>query len=324
MGWRFRKTVRFSRWLRVNVSGSGVSLGLGPPGANINIGPRGVRQTIGLPGSGISHQTFTKWPSPQSAAGQAPQPGDGSLPPSVPPPSAPAPVPGSNLARNLAIAGGVIVLVGWIAWPGDRRPSARVATLATGTPPAASSAAEPVRPAMPPPAANRALTPDEVREAQTLLKALGFDAGAADGLVGPNTIAAVKRYEPSRGWPASGEVDLRLLESLRASKAAPSSPTSAPPTIKPSPAAPPAATSAAPSPSSPPVTVVPSDEMRLATRVIRAAEHPCPLVAAAVRLSDGSVRAVCSNSEIYRVMQVRGEWVALRCSAAERAGVKGC
>ncbi|MSP81213.1 MAG: peptidoglycan-binding protein [Rhodospirillales bacterium] len=57
--------------------------------------------------------------------------------------------------------------------------------------------------------------------AQTLLEALGFDPGVADGIIGQNTINAVKRYEPSRGWPPSGEIDIRLLESLRASKAAP-------------------------------------------------------------------------------------------------------
>jgi hypothetical protein len=70
--------------------------------------------------------------------------------------------------------------------------------------------------------------------------------------------------------------------------------------------------------------VVPSEEMRLAARVIREAEHPCGTVTAAARLSDGSVRAVCSNSEIYRVMQLRGEWLALKCSAAQRLGIQGC
>ena len=129
------------------------------------------------------------------------------------------------------------------------------------------------------------------------------------------TIAAIKRYEPSRGWPASGEVDLRLLDSLRTSKAAP-----------------PASKVAAPAPSSPSppaapsrqVTVVPSEEMRIAARAIREAEHRCGQVAVAVRLSDGSIKAACTNEEVYRVMQVRGEWFAMSCSAAQRHGIQSC
>ncbi len=45
---------------------------------------------------------------------------------------------------------------------------------------------------------------------------------------------------------------------------------------------------------------------------------------AAQRVSDGSVRAACSNGEVYRVMKLRGEWLAMRCSATERLGVSGC
>lgn len=81
MGFRFRKTVRLGGLVRLNFSGSGVSLGLGPRGANVNISRRGVRQTVGLPGTGLSYQTFSKWPkSPPSAAPGSPQVGAG-LPP---------------------------------------------------------------------------------------------------------------------------------------------------------------------------------------------------------------------------------------------------
>ena len=79
-----------------------------------------------------------------------------------------------------------------------------------------------------------------------------------------------------------------------------------------------------PSPVPPPVTVLPTEEMRLATRVIGETAHPCGTVAAAVRLSDGSVRAVCSNSEIYRVMRVGGEWLARNAVLPSAWGVQGC
>lgn len=61
MGWRVRKRVSFGKLLRLNLSNSGVSLGIGPPGFNLNIGRRGVRTTVGLPGSGLSYQTFKSW-----------------------------------------------------------------------------------------------------------------------------------------------------------------------------------------------------------------------------------------------------------------------
>ena len=78
MGLRYRrKSVRFGRFVRLNLSGSGVSLGLGPRGANVNVSRRGLRKTVGIPGTGLSYQTFFEvaWqgsirnPQPTSVAG---------------------------------------------------------------------------------------------------------------------------------------------------------------------------------------------------------------------------------------------------------------
>lgn len=296
MGWRFRKSIGLGRFVRLNFSRSGVSLGLGPRGASVSIGKRGVRTTVGLPGSGLSHSTLTPWHAvvPRAPAKRSP-------PPAPDPPTASGGVP---WGRMLVILG--LLTAGM--WG--------IASQNKGAPPnvasASSSQSAASVPASPVEAPNRPLTVEEVKEAQTLLKAIGFDPGGADGIVGPNTIAAVKRYEPTRHWPVTGSVDLRLLESLRANK-----PGGVPPPAK-APAPAPAASS------SPSVTVVPNEEMRLATRVIRQTEHPCGTVAAAVRLSDGSVRAVCANGEVYRVFPLRGEWLAMKCSAVQRIGVEGC
>lgn len=62
----------------------------------------------------------------------------------------------------------------------------------------------------------------------------------------------------------------------------------------------------------------------VALAVIRDADHPCPKVTRAERLSDGSIKAVCSNGEDYRVFSVKGKPAAMRCSAARRLGVDGC
>lgn len=162
---------------------------------------------------------------------------------------------------------------------------------------------------------NRPLTTGaETLEAQRWLYELGFDPGPRDGVSGPSTVAAVRRYEATRKWTITGNLDVRLLEYLRAEKGVTNSPAPQ--------ASPPASASSVTA--TRPVTEPTSEEMRLATRAIREADHPCPVVLAAQRVSDGSVRAACSNGEIYRVMKFRGEWLAMKCSAAERLGVSGC
>lgn len=218
MGWRFRKSVRLASFLRLNFSGSGVSVGLGPRGANVNISKRGIRQTIGLPGSGISHQTFTSWKSAEGSELKATPIDvryDGS--------SSASSGRGAVWAWLVFAALVALMLMAALGPKPEKAPSK----------PENAFPVVPSSPAQAPPV-RRSLTVEEVREVQTLLRDLGFDPGGADGIVGPNTIAAVKRYEPSRGWPASGEIDLRLLDSLRASKAArsqkPALPTSSSPT----------------------------------------------------------------------------------------------
>ena len=68
MGLRFRKSISFGKFFRLNLSKSGVSLGVGPPGLNVNIGPRGVRQTVGLPGTGVYYQESHQWPKSTEVA----------------------------------------------------------------------------------------------------------------------------------------------------------------------------------------------------------------------------------------------------------------
>lgn len=62
--------------------------------------------------------------------------------------------------------------------------------------PAATPAAAPVQPAPPPD--TRPLSRDEVRELQGKLSAVGFAAGPIDGVVGPQTQAAMRRYGEAR------------------------------------------------------------------------------------------------------------------------------
>ncbi|MDP9196388.1 MAG: DUF4236 domain-containing protein [Pseudomonadota bacterium] len=61
MGLRFHKSFALHKLLRVNVSKSGLSLGVGPKGANVNLSPRGMKGSVGLPGSGVSWRQQRRW-----------------------------------------------------------------------------------------------------------------------------------------------------------------------------------------------------------------------------------------------------------------------
>ena len=55
----------------------------------------------------------------------------------------------------------------------------------------------------------------KIREVQQILADLGYLKGAADGMIGPGTIAAVIDFQSDSGMPAEGKVDACLLDSLR-------------------------------------------------------------------------------------------------------------
>ena len=72
-----------------------------------------------------------------------------------------------------------------------------------------------------------------------------------------------------------------------------------------------------PAPEGPPEAV--------ATAAIRQTTHPCGAVIEATRLKNGTIRAVCSNGEAYRVMTMNGHVVTISCSFGEKKlGISGC
>lgn len=54
-----------------------------------------------------------------------------------------------------------------------------------------------------------------VRRVQERLKAAGFDPGAPDGTLGPKTRDALRRYQHTRGLPATGDLDASTLDALK-------------------------------------------------------------------------------------------------------------
>ncbi|MEV8465569.1 lytic murein transglycosylase [Fluviibacterium sp. DFM31] len=58
------------------------------------------------------------------------------------------------------------------------------------------------------------LTKDDRIALQEGLTARGFDTGGSDGVIGPNTIQAIRDYQQNRGLPVTGEPSKALLASL--------------------------------------------------------------------------------------------------------------
>lgn len=53
-----------------------------------------------------------------------------------------------------------------------------------------------------------------VRNAQTALNSQGYNVGAADGQMGPNTRAAVSKFQADRNLPQTGSLDSATLNAL--------------------------------------------------------------------------------------------------------------
>ena len=192
MGLRFRKSISFGKFFRLNLSKSGVSLGMGPPGLNVNIGPRGVRQTIGLPGTGVYYQESHQWPKSTEVAPVA------------------TPQEASNAELGWKIIGIALAIIALVVFFGSG--SSTTASKHPITTPAPS----PTPVVVPPPKPDRPLNRDEIRELQTLLKKKGFNAGTPDGVMGPKTRAAAQAFASAHQMEGvSGDPTLRVLEVAR-------------------------------------------------------------------------------------------------------------
>ena len=63
MGFNFRKSLSIGKLFRINFSKSGIGVSAGVKGARVSIGKKGIRETLSLPGTGLSwseQQSFKK------------------------------------------------------------------------------------------------------------------------------------------------------------------------------------------------------------------------------------------------------------------------
>ena len=63
---------------------------------------------------------------------------------------------------------------------------------------------------------NAPMTRDDLLTLQKRLNEMGFDAGSVDGLPGPQTRSAIRRFQEAAGLPRDGHPSPRLLEKLNA------------------------------------------------------------------------------------------------------------
>lgn len=74
MGFRFRKSIKIAPGVRINISKKGLSsLSVGRPGATVNINKKGTRTTVGIPGSGLSHSSYSAHNKPSRKTSSPPR-----------------------------------------------------------------------------------------------------------------------------------------------------------------------------------------------------------------------------------------------------------
>jgi len=66
MAFRFRRSIRITRGLRLNLSKSGVSATVGRKGLTATFGPKGSAVNVGIPGTGLSYRTTSSSSSSSS------------------------------------------------------------------------------------------------------------------------------------------------------------------------------------------------------------------------------------------------------------------
>jgi hypothetical protein len=68
MGLLFRKRLRLSKWLSLNLSKSGLGLSVGPPGAKLSVNQKRARVQLGIPGTGIGYRKDMSLPQEPTAS----------------------------------------------------------------------------------------------------------------------------------------------------------------------------------------------------------------------------------------------------------------
>jgi hypothetical protein len=241
MGLRFERSLGVIGLVRWNVRESALMFRLGLLKLAENIGPANVRNPVAALDTGRSHPSFfSRWLAAPSTETRQSSERSQILQPET------SPLPdrarlGRILLKIAVMA--ALFLGGYLTGRLATLASAPTADVNANQALAAPSAPEPVAPlvlAQPvtvlpetssapalvsemtasklvstPIGNTRPLSSDEVLETQAWLKAFGFDPGPLDGLPGPQTAAAVKRYRTARQMEETDVLDRSILQQVR-------------------------------------------------------------------------------------------------------------
>ena len=196
MGLRFRKVFSLGGLLRLNISKTGIGVGVGPRGFSLSIGSKGIRKSVGIPGSGLSYQDTTSWKKLNEASdAPAEQVASGTSDENHVTGNSASTINPWKIAFVLLVA----AISVWYFISSNQRAIQQPEALTTIAP-----------------APNHALSPPEVREAQILLNQKDYKAGPVDGVVGPKTRLAAKAFLKVKGMQPVTDLDLHFLNQLRA------------------------------------------------------------------------------------------------------------
>lgn len=91
MGFRFGKSIRLGKFIRLNISKSGLGVSAGVKGLRVGVGPRGARMTTSIPGTGVSYSTQLGGGPARARRGGGVRTGKADSPPPLPMPQIPSP-----------------------------------------------------------------------------------------------------------------------------------------------------------------------------------------------------------------------------------------
>ncbi len=94
MGFRLQRRIQLGKFIRLNISKSGVGVSTGFPGFRVSVGPRGSFLTLGLPGTGISYRKKLGGKSKRSQKKEETPPASAQAAPADPPEETQEPEPG--------------------------------------------------------------------------------------------------------------------------------------------------------------------------------------------------------------------------------------
>jgi hypothetical protein len=105
MGFRFRRSIRILPGIRLNIGKRGVSTSIGVRGAHVTLGHGQVRETVGLPGTGLS---YTHVEGVHQTAADAPG--------EAQPPPVPDALPKGRAWRGMPWIVLLVAAIAWLLW----------------------------------------------------------------------------------------------------------------------------------------------------------------------------------------------------------------